>query len=344
MRKKVEDKLKSQDKPNNEMSKEQNNNLMGKDKKKGKKEKSSKDKDEKDKKKTKKASRFAMLVVIVLGVICGVVVGTYFSPKGVDASRYNFDADLLRDDPQEIWLEADGKTPVELGAIKACVLAFDKTFSEERVKVEGKGCVVAMGVTQSINSTTIRMGDKLYNENVSVSSFVKALNRYFVEEDNIDHYGGSINGNIVTWNTTPDNTGADAINTMEKYKAKFGSTMYEYMTYIVSSKTVNWASEVEKTEDGNYTFSLSLDKSKAVVNYVKTMKETGGLSSYPDFIEDPQITVTIDSNYRILKFVSSEKYNVSMTFMNVSSTGNLTNTFYYDQDFVIPKITDNSVV
>lgn len=294
-------------------------------------------------KKAKKSSRFTLLIVIVLGIVCGVIVGTYLSPATVDASRYNYDVSTLLDDVDSIKTEASGKSPIEMGATKSCVLAFDKTFNESRVKVVGKGSVVAMGVTQSIDALAIRNGDTIYTENVSVSKFAQALNRYYVYGDDISHYSGKINGNTVAWNTTPDNTKSDSVKTMEQYKTKFGSTINEYMTYIVSSKTVTSASEVTKGDDGLYTFTLSLDKSKSVVNYVKTMKETGGLSSYPDFTEDPKITVTIDENYRIIKFVSSEKYKVSVGIM-VDSSGSLTNMFYYDQDFAIPKITDNSVV
>ncbi len=310
------------------------------------KKKSKKDKKGEKKKKShkmKKSTRFTLLIVILVGMFCGVAVGLYFGPKSVDPNRYNFEVSALLDDVDEIRNEASGKTPVELGATKSCVLAFDTTFNEGRVKVVGRGSVLAMGVTQSISALTIRMNDKLYYENVSVSNFVKALNRYYVEGENISHYGGSLSGNIVTWNTTPDNTGADDIKTMTQHKAKFGSTMNEYMTYIVSSKTVNTASAVTVNDDGNYVFTLTLDKSKSVVNYVKTMKATGGLSSYPDFTSDPRVDIIIDANYRILRFESHEEYTVSMG-ISAKSVGTLVNTFYYDEDFAMPKITDKSVV
>lgn len=293
--------------------------------------------------KMKKSTRFTILIVILVGMFCGVTVGLYFGPKSVDPNRYNFEVSALLDDVDEIRNEASGKTPVELGATKSCVLAFDTTFNENRVKVVGRGSVLAMGVTQSISALTIRMYDKLYYENVSVSNFVKALNRYYVEGENISHYGGNLSGNIVTWNTTPDNTGANDIKTMTQHKAQFGSTMNEYMTYIVSSKTVNSESAVTINDDGNYVFTLTLDKSKSVVNYVKTMKATGGLSSYPDFTSDPRVDIIIDANYRILRFESHEEYTVSMG-ISAKSVGRLVNTFSYDEDFVLPKITDKSVV
>lgn len=310
------------------------------------KKKSKKDKKGDKKKKShkmKKSTRFTLLIVILVGMFCGVTVGLYFGPKSIDPNRYNFEVSALLDDVDEIRNEASGKTPVELGATKSCVLAFDTTFNESRVKVVGRGSVTAIGITQSISALTIRMNDKLYYENVSVSTVKKLINRYYVEGENILHYGGNLSGNIVTWNTTPDNTGANDIKTMTQYKAKFGSTMNEYMTYIVSSKTVNSEGAVTINDDGNYAFTLTLDKSKSVVNYVKTMKATGGLSSYPDFTSDPRVDIIIDANYRILRFESHEEYAVPMG-LSVNTVGTLVNTFSYDEDFVMPKITDKSVV
>ena len=95
--------------------------------------------------------------------------------------------------------------------------------------------------------------------------------------------------------------------------------------------------------NGNYTFTLVLDKSKSVVNYVKTMKDTGGLSEYPNFTSDPQITLIIDSNYRILEFKSVEAYTANVG-VSAKSSATLTNKFEYDQDFAIPPITQNTII
>lgn len=288
-------------------------------------------------------------IIAMVGIISGVAVGAYFGPKKLDPNRYNFEVSALRDDVDEIRTESAGKTPIQLGATKSCVLAFETTFNCNRVKVEGKGSVKAtvMGVTatQSINACTIRMNDRLYYENICVGrfDFANTFNRYYVDGQNIAHYGGSLNGDTVTWSTRADNTSDNSIKTMEQYKARFGSAMNEYMTYIVSSKTVVSASNVTKNTEGHYEFNLTLDKSKAVVNYVKTMKATGGLKDFPDFTSEPQIYMVIDENYRIIKFTSYEKYTVTMG-VRAKSDATLTNLFSYDQDFEFPLITDKSKI
>lgn len=299
--------------------------------------------------KAKKQMRLTtLLIIIFVGLFVGVSIGIYFNSLKLDPNRYNFDVNALVDDVEPIKKEAQTKSPQELGATKCCVLAFHTTFNYQKVEVIGSGLVVANApfvgnVNQTINARTIRVDNKLFVENVSVSKYAKALNRYYVTDNDILHYSGSLSNNVVTWKTTADNTSDDAIKTMEQYKQKYNSTMFDYMNYIVSSKTVVTSSEVEINEDGNFVFTLSLDKSKSVVNYVKTMKDTGGLVDYPDFTSDPIITVTIDKDYRILKFVSEETYNANVG-ISAKSTGTLTNTFKYDEDFVIPKITDTTTI
>ena len=267
----------------------------------------------------------------------------YLVGNQLDPNRYNFDVASLQDNVAEIRTESNSKTPIELGAIKCGALAFDTTFKAERVKIEGKGLVKAkamgMIVNQTIDALTIRVRDRIYFENISVSRFAKAINRFYAINDDIEHYEGSLSGSTVSWKQSPVND----IKTMDEYQAKFSCTLTDYMTYIVSSKTVVSESAVTIDENGNYSFELELDKSKAVVNYVKNMKATGGLSEYPDFTSNPKIKITMDANYRILVFTSNETYDVKMG-ITASSVATLTNIFSYDEDFAIPAKTDKSYI
>lgn len=284
-----------------------------------------------------------IIAMALIGVITGFCVGMYLVGNQLDPNRYNFDVASLQDNVAEIRTESNSKTPIELGATKCGVLAFDTTFKAERVKIEGEGLVKAkaMGVTvnQTIDALTIRVRDRIYFENISVSRFAKAINRFYATNDDVEHYEGSLSGSTVSWKQSPVND----IKTMDEYQAKFSCTLTDYMTYIVSSKTVVSESAVTIDENGNYVFELELDKSKAVVNYVKNMKVTGKLSEYPDFKSNPKIKITMDANYRILVFTSNETYDVKMG-ITASSVATLTNIFSYDEDFTIPAKTDKSYI
>ena len=111
-----------------------------------------KSKQERRKKQSRKSAFIAMLVVALIGVVTGLGVGTYFSPKKMDPNRYNFNISALMDDVEEIRVQASNKTPIELGAVKSCALAFDVTTNYPRVSVSNYGEVKAAGVTQKINS------------------------------------------------------------------------------------------------------------------------------------------------------------------------------------------------
>lgn len=296
--------------------------------------------------KKRKKKIIAMVIVMVLGVYSGFLLGNFVISQRSDPNRYNYDVSALMDDVSTIRLLANGRTPQSLGATKSCVLAFDTTFNYENVQVTGDGLIIAnvgpIAVEQTVDARTIRVGNRMFNENISISSFVQATNRYYVENDNIEHYGGKISGNEIIWNTTADTP--DEIKTMELYTQKYGVPMNYYMTYIVSSKTVVDASEVTVNDDGNYEFTLTLDKVKSVINYVKSMKDTGGLSDYPDFVEDPIIKLTIDSNYRILRFESVEVYSAKLGIITASLSGGMINTFCYDEQFEIPDLSENSAI
>lgn len=285
-----------------------------------------------------KALTINLIVVIIVGIFSGFMIGMWLISNKVDPNLYNMNATLLMDDVSKIRNEANGKTPEELGATKSCVLAFDNTFNHKNVMVVGVGNVNAMGVNQSINSKSIRIGDSVFTEGVSVSKFVKAADRFYLENGTITKVKGNVDGNTITWNGDKSNM------TPASYAETMGGSINEYMLHIVSSKTVVNASDVSKLSNGNYTFTLELDKVKSVIRYVKNMKATGGLSSYPVFSENIKLTVTIDSNFRLVEVTSEEKYSAKIGVLTAKSKGTLTNKFTYDGDFTIPQISENTII
>ena len=277
-----------------------------------------------------------LVIVIVIGIFSGFLIGMWFVANKVDDSMYDgLTEAMLVDNIVLIKQESSGKNPMQLGAVKSAVLALDTTYNYPVVQVEGVGSVNAMGVNQAIKAKTVRLNDKIFLENVSVSSFVKAADRFYLENGSIKWVKGNVNGSTVTWN------GSTSTLTPQSYENLMGGSLNEYTKLIVSSKTVvNESSVVE--ENGVYTFTLKLDKVKSVINYVKSMKETGGLSGYPVFNANIELQLTIDSNYRLIKMVSKENYTAKMGPINAKSSGILTNTFTYDGNFAIPTVGENS--
>lgn len=296
-----------------------------------------------NKKQSRKSSFIVMVIVALIGVATGLGVGTHFSPKMMDPNRYNFNISTLKDDVDEIRVQASNKTPTELGAIKSCVLAFDVTTHYPSMSNESYGEVKAAGVTQKINSRTIRSRGEFFTESISVSSFVKVVQRCYIDGNAISIFGGELRGNSVTWDARQTNTGANDIKTTEQFYQKYSCNKYDCSSFIVSSKTVISATPVTQNSEGNYEFTLTLDKNKSVATYVHLMRDTGGLKALPDFIAEPVIKVVIDSNYRLLYYHSEERYIASIG-ITAKTQAFTTTIFRYDEDFEIPKITDKTTI
>ena len=287
-------------------------------------------------KESKKAVFINILIVALLAIITGYYIGSWIINSKDTDGLYDIDTSTLYDNVVAIRDESNNKSPIELGATKCAVLAIDTTGNQERVCVVGEGEVLSMGVTQGIKAKQIRMYDNVLFENVSVSSFVKAANRFYLKNNTITRVKGNVSGSTVTWN------GANSTLTREEYKETMGLDIYEYMSYIISSKTVVEESAVTMVGD-NYTFTITLDKVNSVINYVKNMKETGSLGDYPRFKSNITVEIVMDSNYRILTFKTNEEYEVKKGVW-MPAVGTLTNTFSYDQDFTIPGVQDNTTI
>ena len=294
----------------------------------------------KSKFKTKKKSLYINLIIIsVLAIFSGFFIGIwYVSNQAGGADIYkDINIEELLDDVNSIRKEAINKSPLELGAVKSCVLAFDNTFNYENVIISSQGSVEAMGTSQAVTSNTIRIGDEICSENLSYGKYIKVADRFYLDAGSILHVKGNFNNNIVSWNGDKQNLSLD------EYENSMGGAMNEYILYIISSKTVEKYSEITKLEDGNYSFNLELHKINSVVKYAKYMKATGGLQECPIFKEPIKLSVVIDDNFRLVKVVSNEKYTaVKKVVVNIkaSSVGTLTTSFTYDEAEKIPAIDD----
>lgn len=278
---------------------------------------------------SKKSLFVNILLVSLIAVISGCTIGMWILGRDKGTDLYNIDTNNLYDNVVLIKEESLSKTPIELGAKKCAALAIYTTNNEPSVQMVGEGKVVSMGVTQKIKTKTVKQNGKIFYENVSVSNLVSATNRFYLENNVITRIKGSVKGNTVNWN------GGSSTMTVEQYKETMGVDIAEYMCYIISSKTITSNSEVALNDEGNYEFTFTLDKVSSVINYVKNMKETGGLGDYPKFNEDISVKIVMDSNYRILTFSCTENYKVKKGIW-VNAVGDLVNTFTYDQNFAIP--------
>ncbi len=278
-----------------------------------------------------------------LGVGAGFLVYNYSENFG-GADYSNVDANALTDDISKAQAKYDAAkssgTPLEeaLKPSEMANLALKNFSSLKNSKTLGLGSALSVGVTQVIQSMQIRDGDRYFEESNSMSSFVKLYDRMYQEGDNTTTY----------WGESSDYSSHSPVTyTNKEYAELMGRTVSETMIYVISTKTAitdvakvrssHGASRIEKENDG-YKIELEL-KTKAVVNYVKQMKNISGLTGYPTF-EYCHLTFHIDKDLMPISYTSYEKYNATKESvpLPVDIEGSLTTYFYHGETYEIPTL------
>lgn len=110
------------------------------------------------------------------------------------------------------------------------------------------------------------------------------------------------------------------------FKTWRGLPPTEFSVYLINGNTLLKATDVEKTEDGLYkqTYTLNpvtydstnpefddMQKNSAAYYYKYQMVRTGGLSDFPEY-NAIEITYYFDSEWRVIKTESSEKYRAEV--------------------------------
>ena len=275
------------------------------------------------------------------GIPLGIFLSDLFSFNGVDYS--NLDASANEDNAAALIrrYEADkGKSATELSmsysGAELVMIAENNVGKHENAQTIGVGLVnAAMGVKQSIYSSTVKKGDTYFMENLSKSSFVACAKRFYQANDEVQTYTGEIiDEKSATWNET-----ADSSLSLEEHDEKWGKDLSRSSIYIVSSKTV-LSQEVSQDGD-NLKIHLSLDPINSVIRYVKQMVNVSDLAAPPAF-HTVDITYTIDQNMNLLQRDINEVYDVtSFGVVSKNTSGHLVEKLYYDGDYQFPSLSEH---
>ena len=147
--------------------------------------------------------------------------------------------------------------------------------------------------------------------------FVFGDNRYFC-------YEGTVNGSDTIWKLNLTANGTEYRNAVE-YEEMVGCNAENAIDYIVSTKTVLTEKKNEKVGE-LYSFTLTLNPSTAVLNYVKKMNYMSGFG-YPKFSsvelrfevdEDMNFqNIYINESYKVIGMDAKSKYKMEFTYENV---------------------------
>lgn len=201
---------------------------------------------------------------------------------------------------------------------------------EEESWTQGVGASVAAGfVNQGIQTTTVRSGERYFEESNSFSNIIQIYDRMFQEGDTTATYWG---GNK-DYASHPKKEYPN-----DEYKKLMGRYVSEGLIYVVSPKTLlteeNTPSGKPKTgiyetEDG-YVVEAELDKRYGVMNYQCQMQTISDLKYKPQF-QYCHITVAMDKDLKLQRMVTFEHYTaVTQAGLGSDAEGSLTTVYHHE--------------
>lgn len=146
--------------------------------------------------------------------------------------------------------------------------------------------------------------------------------------------GESIKETSANW------TGKQKSYSLTEYVALAGNPISAVNPYIVSSQTVLneksvQISEIAAENGKQFAFSMGLDPINSVVNYVKQVKMTSGLSDYPNF-DNVTMKVIIDENWNLVRTEVVENYRVSFSGLRPKCKGILNTDYVINHPVTLP--------
>ena len=248
-----------------------------------------------------------IIVVVALAVFVGVQGGLFYLDTFVKSfAPPSVAEETIRDDTLAIYSSSLGKSPDELSAINAAIVADYILTQSTCVQKTTTGKIVAMGVTQNMAAIKKRVGNRIYTEKLSTGLLSVGNAFYHTLDSNLFEFYKGTNVTITgaTWPSSPSYTWDYAT-----YIDHFRSKPEYFINYIISSQTVHSAKMVK--QGANFKVSLDLDAVYSVLNYVYEIRETSGSSKFPNF-KSVHIDLVIDSAYRVLTIDIEEVYDVAV--------------------------------
>lgn len=287
-------------------------------------------------------------ILIVLGVFTGSGLGVWYFNSvlrpNVNYSEYNVSDYIVYADEileevygislnQENWLEvaksSDKFNPSFLTPSQNFILAEYNATLADSFHAEGEGLVATIA-TQTVYSEKNYDGNRYTFESISKGLMSIAICSAMDKGASVVqlYKGSDIQTNDAVW-------GQPVTYSDDDYIELAGSTPDAIQPYIISDKTILSQTEVMYDEEtGYYSFTLELDPVTSVLRYARQVKQTSGLSSYPEFNTVTQ-TITIDENWNLVSIDVHETYSVVAFGIPASCSGTLLTYYEFNVDDVV---------
>ena len=264
--------------------------------------------------------------VCILAVILGFVSGNMYV-NSISSASYDFaEAEYRYSDGDLALILSSNKDVATTNALYAFVIAENNIMNEEYYICESpKGTSFTspdIAPTQSIYS--YRKKDGKNYEYLTVTEGIMSVCEKVITSDGGDNFD--------IWRSKSIQNGSPVFSDNPSFKMTYDEARNEYGTdamnpipYVVSNKTIHESYKSNpastglgtKNDKGNYNFTLKLNTTQSVMNYVKQMKHMSELKNYPVFF-DITINFELDSEFRFVSMDIVENYRV--TYFGVPAT------------------------
>ncbi len=262
-----------------------------------------------------------------------------------DTLSRNFEGiDLTNAKAWVSYAQGMGKTPADLSPVDNFVLSQYNIVNANSYSVIGEGNISAntfgLVVDQFMYSEKKFDGEKY--SFVSISPDTTGMVGDVAVCDVLAKGGNSIvsyKGEIIEGNRSA-NWAYNTTYSKDEHRAMNGVRVDDIQPYLICEETIVSSSEITMDEDGNYVFTLELDTIKAVLNYIKQVQRTGGLSSYPEF-KSLQTTFTITPDWQLVKMKIVEVYKAVKIGVSPTITATINFDFTINEPIELPSLPDN---
>ncbi len=267
----------------------------------------------------------AWLLIVVIGGAGGWVIGDIIVSK-LDVYDPNaYSAEALRDTEEEILLWKS-KSINSLSAGQVFAVAEYNINNCEYYSMTTKGI---NGREKGVISNSVAPQDfwgyRYRNGNTGYFNYYSSGIMAVKKVTKFNYSGGN-------YTCIDEVSGKTNQMSPKQYKEDVGCEAIRPIDYIVSSKTV-LTEKKNSSNDGLYTYTITIDAKKSVTNYVKKMKYMSGLADYPKFTSI-QMKFVVDRNMNFISIDVHEEYKVNYG-LTVGCTGDFRYEFSYEDVKII---------
>lgn len=231
----------------------------------------------------------------------------------------------------------DGSTPEDYEGLDNIAYIIGRLAGREVFHTEGVSNVTAsvmfIKAGQTVYSSKDYKNGILLTTAVSISGNAfapsKAIQRFFGDGKAVVREAASPvsewKGSDVEWKTGEP---SEILDTAQ-YEERYGLWASEFSDYVINENTVLEITPLEKTEDGLYTFTATLDSEESTYYYKHSMVTMGDLDDYPVF-SSVKMTFTFGADWTIYTLAIDESYT-SRKGVDADCVGNTVITYSYDE-------------